>query len=377
MSKVFKTVVILLTVVAVLMSAMLGVFAMHKVAGITVGDEVVLNGLDNESENIGMVNVLLIGVDEDGTRSDTIMLISIDGYSNRVSIMSIPRDTMVKPKGYGYQKINSLIGLGQAAEKKGEVDAPEELLIEKVKELTGLPINYFVSVDFEGFKDIIDAVDGVDFNVPYNMDYDDPVQNLHIHLKAGQQHLDGQAAHDFVRFRHNNGGSAPGEYAMGDEGREYWQQEFIKELVKQKLKPQYIAKIDDIFEVVSKNVRTNYKMKDLLNHLDLIQKVDINLIGSYQLPGESAYIRADGQSETLWWYIYDEDETRSLVNEVFLPKTESEWEEYKAENSEELASGDYGFGSVSEMHRSQKESKKESNKPDSSAVSTELTSDED
>lgn len=377
MSKVFKTVVILLTVVAVLMSAMLGVFAMHMVAGITVGNEVVLNGLDNESENIGMVNVLLIGVDEDGTRSDTIMLISIDGYSNRVSIMSIPRDTMVKPKGYGYQKINSLIGLGQAAEKKGEVDAPEELLIEKVKELTGLPVNYFVSVDFEGFKDIIDAVDGVDFNVPYNMDYDDPVQNLHIHLKAGQQHLDGQAAHDFVRFRHNNGGSAPGEYAMGDEGREYWQQEFIKELVKQKLKPQYIAKIDDIFEVVSKNVRTNYKMKDLLNHLDLIQKVDINLIGSYQLPGESAYTRAEGQSETLWWYIYDEDETRSLVNEVFLPKTESEWEEYKAENSEELASGDYGFGSVSEMHRSQKESKKESAKSDSSAVSTELTSDED
>ena len=354
MNKGFKIIVVLITVAASLMAAMFGVYAMHQVAGMSVGNTVILNGLDEETENVGMVNVLLIGVDEDGTRSDTIMLVSIDGYSNRVSIISIPRDTMVKPEGYGYQKINALIGIGQAAVKKGTASEPEEILVQKVKDVTGLPINYFVSVDFDGFKDIIDAVDGVDFNVPYDMNYDDPAQNLHIHLKAGQQHLDGQAAHDFVRFRHNNSGSAPGEYAMGDEGREYWQQEFIKELVKQKMKPQYLTKIDDIFEVVCKNVRTNYKMQDLLSHLDLIQKVDITCIGSYQLPGESKYFRADGQADTLWWYLYDEEETRNLINSVFLPKTEQEWEAYKAEHGEEIASGDAGFGTISEMHRNSK-----------------------
>ena len=81
-----------------------------------------------------------------------------------------------------------------------------------------MPVHYFITIDFDGFMDVIEAVDGVEFNVPYDMDYDDPVQGLHIHLKAGQQHLTGQLAHDFVRFRHNNDGSAPGEYVMGDEG---------------------------------------------------------------------------------------------------------------------------------------------------------------
>lgn len=354
MSRSFKITVLTITVAVIVFAVMLGVYAVHSISDISIGDPVEIQGLEKESENVGMVNVLLIGVDEDGTRSDTIMLASVDGFSNRINIMSIPRDTLVKPEGYIAQKINALIGLGADAVKKGVINEPEELLISEVKELTGLPIHYFVSIDFDGFKDIIDALDGVDFNVPYDMDYDDPTQNLHIHLKAGQQHLDGQAAHDFVRFRHNNNGSAPGEYVMGDEGREYWQQQFIKELVKQKFKPQYLSKIDDIFEVISKNVRTNYTMRDLLNHLDLIQKVDINYIGSYQLPGGSDYFAAEGYSQQLWWYIYDEDATRELVNSVFLPMTADEWEAYKAEHEAELKNSASGFDSISELHESQK-----------------------
>lgn len=357
MSTGFKVTVLIVTATVIIFAAMLGVYAVHSIADISIGDTIVVQGLEKESENVGMVNVLLIGVDEDGTRSDTIMLASVDGFSNRINIMSIPRDTLVKPEGYTAQKINALIGIGADAVKKGRINEPEELLITEVKELTGLPIHYFVSLDFAGFKDIIDALDGVDFNVPYNMNYDDPTQNLHIHLKAGQQHLDGQAAHDFVRFRHNNGGSAPGEYVMGDEGREYWQQQFIKEFVKQKFKPQYLSKIDDIFEVISKNVRTNYTMRDLLSHLDLIQKVDIDYIGSYQLPGNSEYFTADGHSQALWWYIYDEEATRKLVNSVFLPMTLEEWEAYKAEHKTELENSASGFDSISELHESQNSAK--------------------
>ena len=354
MSRGFKITILLITAVAIVFAAMLGVYAVHSIADISIGDTVIVQGLEKESSNVGMVNVLLIGVDEDGTRSDTIMLASVDGFSNRVNIMSIPRDTLVKPEGYTSQKINALIGIGRDAVKKGRINEPEELLIAEVKELTGLPIHYFVSLDFAGFKDIINALDGVDFNVPYDMNYDDPTQNLHIHLKAGQQHLDGQAAHDFVRFRHNNDGSAPGEYVMGDEGREYWQQQFIKEFVKQKFKPQYLSKIDDIFEVISENVRTNYTMRDLLNHLDLIQKVDINYIGSYQLPGNSEYFTADGHSMALWWYIYDEKATRGLVNSVFLPMTPEEWANYKAEHEAELKNSASGFDAISELHESRK-----------------------
>ncbi len=326
MNKTFKTVVVIFTIICIIFSAMLGVFAAQQIAGLSFGDEVYISGLEEEGEQVGMFNLLLIGVDDGGYRSDTIMLVSIDGYSNRVNILSIPRDTMVKAKGYTLQKINALIGLGQEAVKSNKIEEPEEILINMVKELTGLPIHYFVTVEFEGFKDIIDAVDGVDFNVPYNMNYDDPVQNLHIHLQAGPQHLNGQAAHDFVRFRHNNDGTAPGEYVMGDEGRQYWQQEFLKEFLRQKLKPQYISKIDDLFQVVQDNVRTNYTMKDLLGHLYLVQEIDVNEIGSYQLPGKAEYI------EPAWWYVCDKVKTAELINDVFLPKSKSDWEEFKQEN---------------------------------------------
>lgn len=326
MSKTFKTVVILFTIIFVVFAAMFGVLAAQILTELSFGDEIYIQGLEQETEQVGMINMLLIGVDEGGYRSDTIMLVSVDGYSNRVNILSIPRDTRAKADGYAVQKINALMGLGQEAAKQNKIEEPEEILIDMVKELTGLPIHYFMTVDFDGFKDIIDALDGVDFNVPYNMNYDDPVQNLHIHLKAGQQHLDGQASHDFVRFRHNNDGSAPGEYVMGDGGRQYWQQEFLKELIRQKCKPQYIAKIDDLFDVVKENVRTNYTVRDLIKHLYLVREINIDEIGSYQMPGHAEYIGG------ISWYLQDKEATRELINEVFLPKSKSAWEEYKAEN---------------------------------------------
>ena len=326
MSKAFKIIVVLFTIIFVVFAAMFGVLAAQMVAGQSFGEEIYIPGLEKDTGQVGMGNMLLIGVDDGGYRSDTIMLLSIDGYSGRANILSIPRDTRVKADGYTVQKINALMGLGQDAAKSGKIDEPEEILINMVKEMTGLPIHYFMTVDFDGFKDIIDALDGVDFNIPYNMDYDDPTQNLHIHLKSGQQHLDGQAAHDFVRFRHNNDGSAPGEYVLGDEGRQYWQQEFIKELARQKCSAKYVEKIDDLFDVVKENVRTNYTGKDLVKHLHLLGEININELGSYQLPGGAEYI------DNVWWYIQDEEATEELVKEVFLPKSEEEWREYKEEH---------------------------------------------
>lgn len=341
MNRVFRFTVITITVVFVIFSTMLGVLAAQKLSKLSFGDEVNIYGLEEEDKQLGMINLLLIGVDEGGYRSDTIMLLSVDGYSDRLSILSIPRDTMVKAKGYTVQKINALIGLGKEEASMGKIDEPEELLIDMVKELTGLPIHYFLSVDFDGFKKIVDAVDGVDFNVPYNMDYDDPTQDLHIHLKAGMQHLDGEAAHDFVRFRHNNNGTAPGEYVLGDEGREYWQQQFLKELVRQKCKAQYISRIDDLFKVVKDNVRTNYTMRDLVNHLDLVQRIDFDEISSCQLPGQAEYI------EPAWWYKCDKEATKELINEAFLPMSDEEWETYKETKDDDAT----GFSAIDSINR--------------------------
>ena len=366
MTKRFKRIAVIISVITMMISTYVGVLAAHKLDNISLGSTADLVSLDSPDENVGMVNVLLIGVDEDGYRSDTIMLVSLDDYSDRVSVLSIPRDTMVRING-SVQKINATMGFAlskstpepdsddadtEDAEENGDAEensenqnkipeskyddihpsdlalgeGHEDLLINKDKEITGLPIHYYVTVDFDGFVELINAVDGVDFNVPYDMDYDDPIQSLHIHLEAGEQHLDGKHAHDFVRFRHNNDGTAPGEYVMGDEGRVYWQQRFIKEIVKQKLNPYYISKLDRIFEVFRNNVRTNLTMSDVVKNLNALMGISLDDINTYQLPGEAEYINE------VWYYIQDVPSTRRLVSEVFLPQTREEWEAYLEEN---------------------------------------------
>ena len=358
----FKIAAIIIAVLTMSVSTFGGVLASQKLANISfTNNKTSYTSLDEVDGNVGMVNVLFLGVDDGGYRSDTIMLASLDGYSNRVSILSIPRDTMVKINGTT-QKINATMGFAGTKSKSSPTPAPksdsdepkptatpkltqaeldalpselsttegnEDLLIDKIKSITGLPIHYFITVDFDGFMDVIEAVDGVEFNVPYDMDYDDPVQGLHIHLEAGQQHLTGQLAHDFVRFRHNNDGSAPGEYVMGDEGRMYWQQQFIKELIKQKLNPQYLSKIDDVFAVVQNNVRTNLTLPDVVKNLNALMKVNLDDITSYQLPGEYEY------TDNLWYYVYNQNKTEQLVNDVFKPQSREEWEEYLAEQDTE------------------------------------------
>ena len=177
--------------------------------------------------------------------------------------------------------------------------------------LTGLPIHYFMSVNFDGFIEIIDALGGVEFDVPFRMKYDDPVQNLHIDIEKGLQVLDGKKSHDFVRFRKGNPGF-PG-YAMGDLGRIEAQQAFIRALISQKVNAKYLLKADDIFEVVKRNVRTNYTAKDLIKHLGAIGKISADTMKMYQLPGVSQTI--GGAS----YFICDDAKTEELVNTVFRP----------------------------------------------------------
>ncbi len=287
-----------------------GVISAKWVTNLYLGEEILLDSLDKQSDGVGMVNILLLGVDEGGMRSDTIMLASLNGRTGKLSVMSIPRDTRVRVGNY-YQKINAAIGIGAQEVRKGNLKEPEELTVQKVKLLTGMPIHYFMSIDFDGFKEVIDALGGVEFEVPFRMKYDDPVQNLHIDLQPGLQVLDGEAAHDFVRFRKGNAGY-PG-YAMGDLGRIEAQQAFIKALIQQKVNAKYLLKADELFDVVVRNVRTNYTAKDLIRHLGAISRVDSELMTMYQLPGSAQTI--GGVS----YFLCDERATQELVDTVFNP----------------------------------------------------------
>ena len=228
-------------------------------------------------------NVLMLGVDGGGKRTDTIMLLNVSG--KEIHITSIPRDTRVKI-GKNYQKINAALPIGGVP-----------MLIEAVREVTGAPIHYYAKVDFDGFVKIIDELGGVDFDVPQDMQYSDPAQGLEIDLKKGYQHLNGEQAIQLCRFR---------KYPTADIGRTQVQQEFIKAVIDQKLNLGNLFKLPGIIKTVGENVETNFRMGDLFSLIG-IQDVQI-----HQVPGEGKYIGK------VSYFVQEKEETYTMFEEYFM-----------------------------------------------------------
>ena len=282
-----------------------------KLSHITTVGETTALSLDEPVVKTGKFNVLLLGVDKDGTRADTIMLFSVDNVNKSIKMLSVPRDTKITLSSGRDVKINSCLGF----------KTREKFLIETLKAMTKMPIHYYCEINFESFIEIVDILGGVDYEVPYNMNYDDPVQNLHIHLNAGMQHLDGQAAHDFVRFRHNNKGEgvyAPGEYAHGDIGRISAQQNFLKELFRQKMQPQYLLKAADLLTAAADDVKTNFTVSSALDFVKILKSTETTEIQSFVLPGEARYIGK------VSYYVYSPNQTKELIlTEFGYPEDEA------------------------------------------------------
>ena len=242
-------------------------------------------------------NLLLLGLDDEELRSDVIALINFNPTKKKINILSIARDTRVKNKG-NYCKINALISKGG-----------EELVISEVEKITGLKVDYFMTLNFKGFREIVDIVGGVEIDVPMDMDYDDPVQKLHIHLKEGKQILDGKKSEQFVRYRKGN---HKGEgYEDGDIGRIEAQQLFFKEFIKQKLKAKYILKAGSIFAVLKENMRTNIEIDDIEFFVGQMNNIKVNQIKTFTLPGESLY------KNGIWYYIHNEKKTNKMIEDNF------------------------------------------------------------
>lgn len=186
-----------------------------------------------------------------------------------------------------------------------------EFMIDNVENLTNLNIDYYAIVKTEALIDIVDAIGGIEFDVPINMDYDDITQNLHIHLKSGVQLIDGEKAEQLLRFRHNNDGTSyPVSYGDNDFGRMKTQREFIKAVAKQTIKIGNVFKIPRISNAIFKNIETDMNMGTILKYIPSALSFDMNSIKNYQLPGESQ------KCNSLWFYIHDSNETMKLVNEL-------------------------------------------------------------
>lgn len=261
-------------------------------------------------KNLEKLQVLILG--ESTGMSDTIIVASYDPKTQEAALLSIPRDTFIgdnKEKTSVYDKINSLYSSGTTPEKT----------LAAVNKLTGLDLKYYIIVDTKALQKLVDTIGGVEFDVPIDMNYDDSSQNLHIHLNAGLQTLDGKQAEQLVRFRHNNNGSSY-SYSYGDNdlGRMKTQRNFIVATAKQTIQMKNITQIGNIIDIVKEYVDTNLDFDYIKNYIPYAIQMDINNIKTAQLPGNAEYLGY------LSFFLCDEEETKELVNEMFLGITEPE-----------------------------------------------------
>lgn len=264
----------------------------------------VLLGHNKETlKNLDTLQVLVMG--ESTGMSDTIIVCSYNPKTQKASMLSIPRDTYVENGNYKYSalnKINSLYSGGETPEKT----------VEAVNEITGLDIKYYILVDTEALIKLVDLIGGVEFDVPIDMDYDDSLQDLHIHLKQGYQTLTGEQAEQVVRFRHNNDGSSyPYEYGNEDYGRMKTQRNLIISVAKQTIKLKNITEIGNIMNIMKEEVKTNIDFNLLLDYIPYAVNMNLDNIQTAQLPGESK------QKSGGWFFFHDEEETIQIVNELF------------------------------------------------------------
>jgi len=216
------------------------------------------------------VNILLMGGDARGLRkgevprSDSIMVASIDPVTKKAHLFSVLRDTYVEIPDHGKDRINAALAIGGP-----------NLAMKTVGNLLGLDIQYYVYVDFQGFIKLIDAIGGIDFYVEKDMHYTDAADDhkYDIDLKKGQQHLDGEHALMYVRFRHD---------AMSDFTRTERQRAFLG-AVADKLKSGWnLFQLPDILNKISPYIETNLSVSDMIKLASLGYKS--HEAGSAQVP---------------------------------------------------------------------------------------------
>lgn len=277
-------------------------------------------------KNLDKLQVLILG--ESTGMSDTIIVASYDPKTQEAALLSIPRDTFTgenKKNAKYYHKINALYNYGETPEKT----------LDAVNEITGLNLKYYILVDTEALIKLVDQIGGLYFDVPINMNYDDGAQNLHIHLEAGYQKLNGAQVEQLVRFRHNNNGTSyPSSYGNEDHGRNRTQREVIIAIAKQSLKLKNVTEITKIIDIFKQYVKTNMNLDDIKDYVPYAFDLNMDNIKVGILPGRDDIVNG------IWFFFHDEEETKELVNELFYNKVQTNEAEQDLESDEASESED-------------------------------------
>ncbi|MFA6939697.1 MAG: LCP family protein [Clostridiaceae bacterium] len=259
--------------------------------------------ITKEVKKDGPVNILLMGVDigdpqsksaNDPKRTDTLMLLNYNPNTKSANILSIPRDTLIKINGKN-QKINNAHAINGI---QGAIDAVEKLL--------EVDVNYYAKLNYEGFRKLIDSIGGVDITIPYEMDYDDAGQNLHIHFKKGETvHLDGAKAEEYFRWRKNNDGK--GGFATGDLGRIDNQHDFISKVIDKIKSPSIIFKLGGILKSIPEFVETNMEPVSIIKYGYIVAKLGSSNIKMETIKSTPEYI------DKISYVIYEPDKNKEIL----------------------------------------------------------------
>ncbi len=260
----------------------------------------------NTVNNLDKIYCLVLGQSQHLT--DTIMLASYDPKTQEAALLSIPRDTFIgvnKAYASSYDKINAVYQTG--------VDN----LLEDVENITGINVEYYLKVDTEALKVLVDEIGGVYFDVPIDMHYTDRGQGLYIDLKAGEQLLDGDKAEQVVRFRHNSDGTTyPLEYGGEDLGRMRTQRAFLTALLEQTIENMDVNMIFDFLDIAKEYVETNLDFEAIKDYVPYVLDFKIEDLKTATLPG----IAEQAEISRIWIYTVYEDEAKEVIDELFYGK---------------------------------------------------------
>ena len=259
---------------------------------------------------------LVIGRDTGGGgNTDTILLAAYDVPNQKLNVMSIPRDTMVNVP-WDIKRINSVYNF-YGGDEKGI-----KALYQEISQLVGFVPDYEVVVEWKAVGELVDALGGVWFDVPRNMNYDDPVQDLHIHISKGWQKLNGEQAMGVIRYRHDN--DMRYGYANGDLGRIETQQAFLKAVVEQCLQIQNVARINELAKVFTENVSTDLTINNLAWFAQeaIFGGLRMENVNFHTMPNEGHMVWSRSYHSYQSYVTPVEDELVELVNECFNPYRE-------------------------------------------------------
>lgn len=260
--------------------------------------------LPEPAQNISEpVNILVLGKDS-SKRTDAIILINYEPKSARLNLLSIPRDTSVNLNGI-QTKLNGVY-----------LKSGPDVMMDTVGELLKVNIKYYISFDMETVEKVIDILDGVDFEIASDMNYDDPIQNIHINLKKGQNHLSGDQVVQFLLYRQPNDSSLlmSGPYDGSDIRRIEAQQSMLRELIKQKTDIKYISRVDKLAGVALENSETNITLDECLRMVRNISRLNHNEINMFVLP-----VSNQANDSLLFCTMYEEA-AQNITNKYFQSK---------------------------------------------------------